>query len=84
MSGLPGMALPVSQGGLGFDYRLGMGLPDFWIHTLRDLRDEDWDLNALWHELTQRRPGEKVIGYAESHEDVYKRQHWGCGINTAP
>ena len=70
MSGLPGMALPVSQGGLGFDYRLGMGLPDFWIHTLRDLRDEDWDLNALWHELTQRRPGEKVIGYAESHDQA--------------
>ena len=70
MSGFPGMALPVSLGGLGFDYRLGMGLPDFWIHTLRDVSDEDWDLKTLWHELTQRRPGEKVIGYAESHDQA--------------
>lgn len=70
MSGMPGMCLPVSDGGIGFDYRLGMGMPDFWIKTLRDKRDEEWDLGQLWHELTQRRPKEKVIGYCESHDQA--------------
>ena len=70
MSGMPGMCLPISWGGIGFDYRLAMGMPDFWVRTLRDRRDEDWDLGTLWHELTQRRPGEKVIGYCESHDQA--------------
>lgn len=69
MSGMPGMCLPVSIGGLGFDYRLGMGMPDFWIRILQK-RDEEWDLGTLWHELTQRRPQEKVIGYSESHDQA--------------
>ncbi len=55
---------------MGFDYRLGMGIPDYWIKTLRDRRDEDWDLGQLWHELTQRRPKEKVIGYCECHDQA--------------
>jgi 1,4-alpha-glucan branching enzyme len=70
MSGMPGMCLPISDGGIGFDYRLGMGMPDFWIKTLRDRQDEEWDLGQLWHELTQRRPKEKVIGYSESHDQA--------------
>ncbi|MGL4606242.1 MAG: alpha-amylase family glycosyl hydrolase [Eubacteriaceae bacterium] len=70
MSGLPGMCLPISDGGIGFDYRLGMGLPDFWIKTLREKRDEDWELGTLWHQLTQRRPKEKTIGYCESHDQA--------------
>jgi 1,4-alpha-glucan branching enzyme len=70
MSGMPGMALPVSAGGVGFDYRLGMGLPDFWITLLKKYRDEDWNMGNLWRELTQRRPGEKVIGYSESHDQA--------------
>ncbi|MDR0424675.1 MAG: alpha amylase C-terminal domain-containing protein [Clostridiales Family XIII bacterium] len=70
MSGMPGMCLPIASGGLGFDYRLGMGTPDFWVKCLKEKRDDDWDIGALWHELTQRRPQEKVIGYCESHDQA--------------
>ena len=70
MSGMPGMCLPVEQGGIGFDYRLAMGEPDYWIKLLKDTRDEDWNMNALWHEMTTRRTQEKVIGYCESHDQA--------------
>ncbi|MDR0570276.1 MAG: alpha amylase C-terminal domain-containing protein [Clostridiales Family XIII bacterium] len=70
MSGMPGMCLPIRDGGLGFDYRLGMGVPDFWIKYLKERRDEDWHMGTLWHELTQRRPKEKVVGYCESHDQA--------------
>ena len=70
MSGMPGMCLPIEQGGIGFDYRLGMGEPDYWIKLLKDTRDEDWNMHALWHEMTTRRPREKVIGYCESHDQA--------------
>jgi 1,4-alpha-glucan branching enzyme len=70
MSGMPGMCLPVSAGGIGFDYRLGMGLPDMWIRYLDKRKDEQWDVGALWYELTQRRPREKVVGYCESHDQA--------------
>ncbi|MCL2774091.1 MAG: alpha-amylase family glycosyl hydrolase [Oscillospiraceae bacterium] len=70
MSGMPGMCLPVEWGGIGFDYRLGMGTPDFWIRTLKTQKDENWDMGHMWYELTQRRPKEKVIGYAESHDQA--------------
>ena len=70
MSGMPGMCLPIGQGGIGFDYRLAMGEPDYWIKLLKDTRDEDWNMNALWHEMTTRRPQEKVIGYCESHDQA--------------
>ena len=70
MSGMPGMCLPIGQGGIGFDYRLGMGEPDYWIKLLKDTRDEDWSMGGLWHEMTTRRPKEKVIGYCESHDQA--------------
>ena len=70
MSGMPGMCLPIAEGGIGFDYRLAMGEPDYWIKLLKDTRDEDWNMNALWHEMTTRRPREKVIGYCESHDQA--------------
>jgi len=70
MSGLPGLCRPLADGGVGFDYRLGMGLPDFWIKTLKHQRDEDWDLGELWHQLTNRRQGEKTVAYAESHDQA--------------
>ncbi|MBP2641109.1 MAG: glgB1 [Firmicutes bacterium] len=69
MSGMPGMCLPVADGGIGFDYRLAMGMPDLWVKTMK-IRDEDWDMNKLWHELSTSRPGEKRIGYAESHDQA--------------
>lgn len=70
MSGLPGLAAPTEHGGLGFDYRLQMGAPDLWIKTLKERRDEDWDLGELAHTLSSHRPEEKVISYVESHDQA--------------
>ena len=70
MSAMPGMCLPVSEGGVGFDYRLSMGEPDMWIRLLKETPDEHWDLNSIYYELTIRRPKEKVIGYCESHDQA--------------
>ena len=70
MSGMPGLAAPVSEGGVGFDYRLNMGTPDLWIKTLKEQKDEDWDLGHLFHELTTKRPEEKTISYTESHDQA--------------
>ncbi|MCB2306892.1 alpha amylase C-terminal domain-containing protein [Clostridium estertheticum] len=70
MSGMPGMCIPVSFGGLGFDYRLSMGVPDLWVKILKELPDEKWSMNQLWYELTSRRPMEKNIGYSESHDQA--------------
>lgn len=70
MSGMPGMCLPIRYGGIGFDYRLSMGVPDFWVKCLKELPDEAWDMHRMWHELTTRRPQEKCIGYVESHDQA--------------
>lgn len=70
MSGMPGMCLPLTYGGLGFDYRLCMGMPDLWIRLIKEKRFEDWDIPYIWHELTTGRPGEMSIGYAESHDQA--------------
>lgn len=70
MSGMPGMCLPIEYGGIGFDYRLAMGVPDFWENTLKKYTDENWDMGKLWYELTNRRPQEKNIGYSESHDQA--------------
>ncbi len=70
MSGMAGMCLTAPQGGIGFDYRLSMGVPDMWIKLLKEYRDEDWDVWHIWHELTTCRPGEKSIGYCESHDQA--------------
>ncbi len=70
MSGFPGVTGPLDHGGLGFDYRMSMGVPDLWVKTLKEKKDEDWNLTHLYHELTARRPEEKVISYAESHDQA--------------
>lgn len=70
MSGMPGMCLPIRYGGIGFDYRLGMGVPDFWIRMIKSAGCSHWNLYEMWHELTTRRPQEKVIGYCESHDQA--------------
>ncbi|RYG23521.1 1,4-alpha-glucan-branching enzyme [bacterium] len=68
VSGMPGAAKPTADGGLGFDYRLAMGVPDLWIRLLKERRDEDWDLHELWYTLLNRRHDERHVGYAESHD----------------
>jgi len=69
-SALPGLCLPIEDGGVGFDYRLAMGEPDMWIKLLKEVPDEYWDLNNIYYELSIRRPNEKVIGYCESHDQA--------------
>ena len=69
MSGMPGMALPIADGGIGFDYRLGMGLPDMWIRAVKG-KDEFWDINKMWGDMCLRRPGENTIAYVESHDQA--------------
>lgn len=69
-SGYPGLAAPSAIGGIGFDYRLSMGVPDLWIKTLKEKRDEDWDIGHLFHELTTRRVEERTISYSESHDQA--------------
>ncbi|MCU0454763.1 MAG: alpha amylase C-terminal domain-containing protein [Bacteroidales bacterium] len=70
MSGMPGLAAPTAKGGYGFDYRLSMGVPDFWIKLVKETLDENWDMGHLMHELTQHRPEEKIISYCESHDQA--------------
>ena len=70
MSGMPGMCLPVEDGGIGFDFRLSMGVPDMWIKLLKTTKDENWNMWQVWHELSSHRPMEKTIGYAESHDQA--------------
>ncbi len=70
MSGHPGLCRPLDEGGIGFDYRLAMGLPDHWITLIKTQPDEEWRPSALWHTLTNRRRGEKNIAYAESHDQA--------------
>jgi len=70
VSGMPGLAAPLKDGGFGFDYRFSMGVPDHWIRLTKDTRDEDWHVGPLWHELTDRRKEEKTISYAESHDQA--------------
>lgn len=70
MSGLPGLALSVEAGGLGFDYRMAMGVPDFWIKMIKEITDENWQVGHIFYELTNKRLDEKVISYAESHDQA--------------
>ncbi len=69
-SAIPGLCLPVEDGGIGFDYRLAMGEPDMWIKLIKETSDEWWDIGHIWAELTSRRKNEKVIGYCESHDQA--------------
>ncbi len=70
ISGMPMLALPISHGGIGFDCRFAMGVPDYWIKLLKERVDEEWPMGGLWYELTNRRPEEKTISYAESHDQA--------------
>lgn len=69
VSGMPGLGVPGSEGGCGFDYRMAMGVTDYW-YKMMDKRDEDWDMMGLWHELNNRRQDEKTISYVECHDQA--------------
>lgn len=70
MSGMPGLCRPVKEGGLGFDFRLAMGIPDFWIKYLKEKTDDAWNIHEMWGTMTNRRFGERTIAYAESHDQA--------------
>ena len=70
VSGMPGICFPPYDGGVGFDYRLGMAIPDFWIKMLKDTPDEDWNIWEMWSVMTDRLPGVKTVAYAESHDQA--------------
>ena len=70
VSGMPGLAAPFKDGGYGFDYRMAMNVPDYWIKTIKELRDEDWKPSSIFWELTNRRADEHNISYAESHDQA--------------
>jgi len=70
ISGMPGLAVPHSSGGIGFDYRFAMGISDNWIRLVKDIPDEKWHMGQLWYELNNRRWDEKTISYAESHDQA--------------
>ena len=70
MSGLPGLANSSVDGGVGFDYRMAMGVPDFWIKLIKEIPDEHWDVGQIFYELTSKRKDEKVVSYAESHDQA--------------
>ncbi|KAL2828567.1 1,4-alpha-glucan-branching enzyme [Aspergillus pseudoustus] len=70
VSGMPALCLPHSIGGVGFDYRLAMAIPDMYIKLLKEKPDSEWDIGNLAFTLTNRRHGEKTIAYAESHDQA--------------
>jgi 1,4-alpha-glucan branching enzyme len=94
VSGMPGLAAAAENGGFGFDFRFAMGVPDLWIKLLKEVPDEHWPVEHLYHELTNRRRDEKTISYAESHDqalvgdqsiifrligaDMYDQMHIDC------
>lgn len=70
VSGMPGIAAKIEDGGYGFDYRMAMNIPDYWIRTIKDKIDEDWKPSGVFWEVTNRRKNEKTISYAESHDQA--------------
>jgi 1,4-alpha-glucan branching enzyme len=68
VSGMPTLCRSVKDGGIGFDYRLSMFIPDLWIKLLKEVPDEKWNMGLLTHSLTNRRWKEKCVAYVESHD----------------
>ena len=93
VSGMPGCAAPLADCGMGFDYRMAMGEPDYWFHLAEKVRDEDWNMHGLFHALTDKRADEQVVSYVESHDQalvggktfffqlVDKAIYWGMGVD---
>jgi 1,4-alpha-glucan branching enzyme len=94
MSGMPGLAEPIEGGGMGFDFRLAMGIPDYWIKIIKEIPDEQWNVSSIYYELTSKRKDEKTIAYAESHDQalvgdktiifrlIDKEMYWSMNKNS--
>lgn len=70
MSGIPGLASKQTDGGMGFDYRMAMGIPDFFIKYIKEVPDEHWKVGHIFWQLTNRRSDERAVSYAESHDQA--------------
>ena len=70
VSGMPGMAFPVEQGGIGFDFRMSMGIADFWVKNLKTRSDDDWSVGEIYFRMTDKRAEEQTISYAECHDQA--------------
>ena len=70
VSGMPGIAAPLKDGGYGFDYRLAMNIPDYWIKIIKEVREEDWCPSSMFWEVTNRRQDERTVSYCESHDQA--------------
>lgn len=70
VSGMPGCAAPIKDFGMGFDYRMAMGVPDFWFRLAEKVRDDNWPMGGIYYELTNKRAEEKVVSYVESHDQA--------------
>ena len=70
VSGMAGLAAPFDAGGVGFDYRMAMGVADHWIKWIKEKTDEQWSMGEIWWELTNKRADEKTVSYAECHDQA--------------
>jgi 1,4-alpha-glucan branching enzyme len=70
VSGMPGCASPIEEGGMGFDYRMAMGIPDYWFKLADGIKDEDWPMGYLYYVLNDHRKEEKIVSYVESHDQA--------------
>ena len=70
VSGMPGLAAKFEDGGYGFNYRMAMNIPDYWIKTIKERRDEDWKPSSIFWEVKNRRADEQTISYCESHDQA--------------
>ncbi len=70
VTGMPGLCNPIHEGGIGFDYRLGMGIPDYWIKILKEKKDEAWNVEEMYYVMLDRKFDTKTIAYSESHDQA--------------
>ena len=70
VSGMPGLGASIEDGGIGFDYRLALGIPDFWFHAVKKTSDNDWNMDGMYYALTDHRADEKTISYVECHDQA--------------
>ncbi len=70
VSGMAGLAAPLEMGGVGFDFRMSMGVADNWIKWIKEQSDDQWSMGEMWWQLTNKREDEKTISYAECHDQA--------------